>query len=105
MIPNKRVVVVSEKFDEVFREEALIAEFGSPEEEAADEKRDAFLIHLIRREVKKCFGKDESRHPFVGDDWWPDHTRHMELTPEHFNMAFLNGLTDLLTDDYQSYRI
>jgi hypothetical protein len=105
MLPKTRNVVSPEEFNELFREEALIAEFASPEEEVAYEKRDSFLIHLIRREVEQCFGTDKEQQPFVGDDWWPDHTRHIEATPLHCTAAFLTALRGLLTDDYKDYRI
>src|SRR5438034_11369370 len=105
MLPKTRNVVSPEKFDKLFREEARIAEFASPEEETAYERRDSFLIHLIRREVQQHFGTDKDQQPFVGDDWWPDHTRHMEATPAHCTAAFLTALRGLLTDDYKDYRI
>ena len=44
-------VVSPDKFDELFQEEARIVKFASPEAETDYEKQDAFLIHLIRKEV------------------------------------------------------
>ena len=105
MLPTARKVVSPDKFNELFREEAHIAGLASPEEEVAYERRDSFLIHLIRREVQQHFGTDKEQQPFVGDDWWPDHTRHMEATPAHCTPAFLIALRSLLTDDYKDYRI
>ncbi len=105
MLTKNLKVVSPEAFDGVFREEATIAEFKSPADEAAYEKRDSFLIQLIRREVETHFGTEEAHQPFVGDDWWPDHTRHMELTPVHCTEAFLTALRDLLTDEFVDYRI
>ena len=71
-------IVSPEQFDGHFREQALIAEFPNEDAEAEYERRDSFLIHLIRREVTEHFGPESGDSPFVGDDWWPDHTRHME---------------------------
>lgn len=105
MLPKTRKIVSPEEFDQLFREEARIAEFTSPDEETAYERRDSFLIHLIRREVQQHFGTDENQQPFVGDDWWPDHTRHLEVTPTHCTVAFLTALQNLLTDEYKDYRI
>jgi hypothetical protein len=105
MLPESRKVVSPKKFDALFHKEANIAEFASSDEEAAYERRDSLLIHLIRREVQQHFGTDEERKPFVGDDWWPDHTRHMEATLAHCNPAFLEALRSILTDDYKDYRI
>jgi hypothetical protein len=105
MLTKNCNVVSAGQFDEVFRGEALIAELKSPDEETAYEKRDSFLIHLIRREVERHFGPDPERQPFVGDDWWPDHTRHMELIPAHCTSAFLGALRGLLTDEFKDYRV
>ena len=105
MLTKNLKVVSADTFDEVFREEASIAKFNTPADEAAYEKRDSFLIHLIRREVGRHFGAEEAQRPFVGDDWWPDHTRHMELTPAHCTAGFLTALRDLLTDEFGGYRI
>src|SRR5687768_15890203 len=105
MLPETRNIVSPKKFDERFREEARIAEFASPDEKIAYERRDSFLIHLIRREAQQHFGPDKDHQPFVGDDWWPDHTRHMEATPAHCTPGFLIALRSLLTDDYTDYRI
>src|SRR3954470_10680348 len=91
-------IVSPERFDELFRDQALIAEFPTEDAEAEYERRDSFLIHLIRREVVQHFGPESDHTPFVGDDWWPDHTRHMEVTPEHCTPAFLRALRALLAD-------
>jgi hypothetical protein len=105
MLPNQQQIVSPEAFDELFREQALIAEFSTEEAEAEYALRDSFLVHLIRREVIQHFGEESDDTPFVGDDWWPDHTRHLEVTPEHCTPAFLDALRALLADDYRDYRI
>lgn len=105
MLPKNQHVVSPERFDELFREQALIAEFRTKDAEAEYERRDSFLIHLIRREVVAHFGPESDDSPFVGDDWWPDHTRHMEITPKHCTPAFFGALRALLADDYRDYRI
>jgi hypothetical protein len=105
MLPKARKVVSPKRFDELFKDEALIAEFASADDETAYERRDAFLIHLIRREAKRHFGANEEHQPFVGDDWWPNHTRYMDATPAHCTAAFLTALRSLLTDEYKDYRI
>jgi hypothetical protein len=105
MLPKTRNVVSPKKFDALFQEEARIATFASPEEETAYERRDSFLIYLIRREVQKCFGPGEEQQPYVGDDWWPNHTRYIDATPAHCTSAFLIALRGLLTEEYKNYRI
>lgn len=98
-------VVSPDKFDELFQEEARIVKFASPEAETDYEKQDAFLIHLIRKEVQQQFGADEEKQPFVGDDWWPNHTRYIDAAPKHCTTAFLAALRSLLSDDHKNYRI
>ena len=105
MLPKTRKVVSPKKFDECFREEARIAKFSSPREEAAYERQDSLLIRLIRKEVRQHFGRNQKQQPFVGDDWWPNHTRYIEATPAHCTAAFLTALRLLLKDDYKDYRI
>ena len=104
MLPKTQKVVSPKEFDECFREEALIAKFSSPREEAAYEKKDSLLIRMIRKEARQHFGRNQQQ-PFVGDDWWPDHTRHIEATPAQCTAAFLTALRRLLKNDYKDYRI
>ncbi|HSE23338.1 MAG TPA: hypothetical protein VLB68_16845 [Pyrinomonadaceae bacterium] len=105
MLPKTQKVVSPKQFDKLFREEALIALFSSEKEEEAYERRDALLIRLIRREIKQHFGRNKARHPFVVDDWWPDHTRFIEATPAHCTAAFLTALRRLLKDKHKDFRI
>lgn len=105
-MPLGKVTVVSpDEFDRLFREQALIADVSDKKSEVEYERRDSFLISLIRREVERHFGTDEDGTPFVGDDWWPDHTRHMELTPDHCSREFIGSLRSLLTGEFCDYRI
>jgi hypothetical protein len=104
MLPQNQQVVSPKRFNDLFQEQAIIAEFQNEEAEAEYERRDSFLIHLIRREVATHFDGDSDPPPFVGDDWWPDHTRHLEVTPKHCTPKFLNALCALLTEEYRDYR-
>ena len=105
MLPERRRVVSPKEFDKVFREEAVIAEFSSSEEEEEYERRDSSLIRLIRKEIRRHFRRNADQQPFVSDDWWPNHTRYIEVTPEHCTAAFLNALARLLDNDFKDYRI
>jgi hypothetical protein len=98
-------VVSPKEFDQVFREQALIAEFSSTEEEEEYERRDSALIRLIRKETRRHFGRNEEQQPYITDDWWPNHTRYIEATPAHCTAAFLDALVRLLNNDYPHYRI
>ena len=104
MLPDTRRVVSPREFDRVFREEALIAEFSSSQEEEEYERRDSSLICLIRSEVRLHF-RGNAEQPFVGDDWWPNHTRYIDVTPAHCTAVFLSALSRLLNNNYKDYRI
>jgi len=105
MLPQKLKVVTPKEFDKIFREEAVIAEFSSSEEEEEYEKRDSSLIRLMRKEIRLHVRPNAEQQPFVSDDWWPNHTRYIEVTPEHCTTAFLNALSRLLNNDFKDYRI
>ena len=105
MLPETRRVVSPKEFDKIFREEAVITEFSSSEEEAQYERRDSALIRLIRREIRLHPHRNADQQPFVSDDWWPNHTRYIEVMPEHCTAAFLSALGRLLKNDYKDYRI
>ena len=105
MLPENQQVVSPDRFDELFREQALIAEFPTEDVESEYERRDSFLIHLIRSEAANHFGSESDKSPFVGDDRWPDHTRHMDVAPDHCTPGFLKSLRTLPADDYRDYQI
>jgi len=104
MLPKTRRVVSPKEFDKIFKEEALIAEFSSTEEEEEYERKDSALIRLIRKEIRLHFGR-KADSPYVIDDWWPNHTRYIEVTPAHCTAAFLIALGRLLNNQYKDYRI
>ena len=105
MLPKTQRVVSPKEFDKRFQDEALIAEFSSPQEEEAYERRDASLIRLIRKEIRQHFGRNAKRQPYVLDDWWPNHTRYIDVTPAHCTAAFLIALRRLLNNEYKDFRI
>jgi hypothetical protein len=97
-------VVSPKEFDRIFKEETLVAEFSSTKEEDEYERKDSALIRLIRKEIRIHFGRKKDS-PYVLDDWWPNHTRYIEVTPAHCTAAFLTALGRLLNNDYKDYRI
>lgn len=104
MLPVQQVVS-PEQFDRLFQEQAVIAEFATIDQEREYERRDSFLIHLIRREVERSFGSDCGDTVFVHDDWWPNHTRYIDMTRERCTPVFLLALRDLLCDEHREYRM
>ena len=105
MFPVPQQVVSPKQFDRLFRDEAIIATFASDEDEADYERRDSFLIHLIRRVVERHFGPASEHTPHVVDDWWPNHTRYLDLSRDHCTPGFLADLHALLSDEYHDWRI
>lgn len=105
MLPETQRVVSPKEFDKRFKEEALIAEFSSDEEEEAYEERDSKLIRLMQKEVRQHFGRNEDEQPWINEDWWPNHTRYIDASPAHCTAPFLIALRGLLKDDYKDYRI
>ena len=105
MLPKTRRIVTPKEFDKVFKEETLVAEFSSADDEEEYVRRDSALIRLIRKDIRQHFGRNAERQPYVLDDWWPNHTRYIDATPEHCTAAFLIALRGLLKDDYKNYRI
>ncbi len=104
MLPKTRNVVSPAKFKSLFDQEVKIAEFTSVHEKSAYEKRDSFLIHLIKRSIAEHFEQGDDG-PYVLEDWWPDHTRYLELAPLHTTKRFLTSLHDLLTEEFAHWRI
>jgi hypothetical protein len=105
MLPQTKIVVTPEKFDELFDEDANIAKFSSPAEEAAYEKRDSFLIHLIKKLVNDHFGLETEGALYILEDWWPNHTRYLDMVPGQCTLPFLQALHELLTEEFSDYRI
>lgn len=105
MLQLEKTVVTHEKFDELIDEGAKIAEFSSPAEEAAYERRDSFLIHLIKRLVNEHFSLVADSTPYVLEDWWPNHTRYLDMVPGQCTLPFLQALHELLTGEFSAYRI
>jgi hypothetical protein len=104
MLPHTRTIVSPKKFDELLKEEAKIAEFSSPAEETAYEKRDAFLIYLIQQLVAEHFAAADKK-PHILEDWWPDHTRFLDMALVQYTEPFVIALHGLLTDEFADYRI
>lgn len=95
------VVVMPEDFDDIFRGDALIANLKTPKAEKAYEEKDQKLINLIKDVVPEKLRDDI----YIGQDWWPDHTRHLEICATHCTFDFLSSLQRLLKSDFSSYRI
>jgi hypothetical protein len=67
--------------------------------------KNQFLIHLIKRIVEESLGARSERMPCVVEDWWPNHTRYIELELAQCTVPFLEALHALLADEFRNYRI
>lgn len=105
MLPRVQTVATGDEFDELFNADACIAFFSSPKDEEAYAIRDEFLIHLIRNLIVGHFGSDSDAGPHQNEDWWPNHTRYLEMVPSQCTLAFLSALHELLTVEFADYRI
>lgn len=105
MLGQNCIVVSPDVFDDLFYKDALIAEFASESDEHAYERRDSFLIYLINQVVQQTFNPEDLDSLFVGDNWWPNHTRYIEAALDQCSPQFLTALRALLTNDFAAYRI
>ena len=91
--------------DQVFNDDALIAEFATDSDEASYEKHDSFLIVLIKRACKDVLGPIADVHTYHIEDWWPNHTRYISVSADHCTRQLIMALHSLLTGEFLSYRI
>lgn len=96
----------SEDFDRLLRKSALIAEFlTATDGERFSQKNDRFRerIEDACRQILGAEGMEE--HAYVGDDWWPDHTQHVDLDTQSFQQPLFEALRALLVDEFDEWRI
>lgn len=107
MIWNKtRYKIISTKeFDDVFSREAKIADLRTQKAEDDYVKRDSRLIQLLKDIVANQATTDTPEEIWIGQDWWPDHTRHIEINYRHCSSRLISALQDTLTGEFSSYRI
>lgn len=98
-------IVHPDEFDNVFRREAIIADLRTKKDEELYEKKDRKLINRIKETVLTQFQSLNEDKIYILEDWWPDHTRHMEVSVSRCTSGFLSSLQALLAGDYSNYRI
>lgn len=93
-------------FDKLLRKSALIAKFLTAGDSDRYSKKDGRLRQLIEDTLAKILGLDGMEaHAYVGYDWWPDHTRSLELDPESFRPPVFDALRGLLMGEFDEWRI
>ncbi len=105
MLPSNPKVVSADQFIAQLDTEVIIAEFSSKEEEVAYEKLDAFLTHLIKKRLEEQTGYSEDETWHVNEDWWPNHSRFVEINTKQCTLPLLTILHELLTEEFMVWRI
>ena len=108
-MPHIQDIIIAEEdkdFDKLLRKSALIAEFLTAGDSDRYSKKDARLRQLIEDTLGEILGPDGMEaHACVGYDWWPDHTRSLELDPESFRPPVFDALRALLVGEFDEWRI
>lgn len=107
MIWNKTryKIVSTQEFDDVFSKEVKIASLKTKQAEEDYEKRDSRLIQLLKDIVANQIMSENPEEIWIGQDWWPDHTRHIEINYNKCSLFLISALQDTLKDEFSNYRI
>lgn len=101
------VAAKDDVFDSLLRQTALVANLSrGSAEEAAYEALDAGINQQVVEVGRRLFSDDfVAKHIFVGDDWWPDHTRHVDLTIDAFTQPYYDGIRAVLSTARPGWRV
>jgi hypothetical protein len=101
------VAAKDEVFDKLFRQTALIAKLAKGSAaEAEYEAMDASINRQIVEVGRGLFPHEfTDKHIFVSDDWWPDHTRHVDVSIDGFTQAYYDGLRTVLAAAPPGWRV
>jgi hypothetical protein len=102
-------IIVAEKdedFSKLLQKSALIAKFlTGADSERFSQKNDRLRQH-IENACHKILGTEGMEaHAYIGYDWWPDHTRHVELDAHSFQQPLFQAIHALLVDEFDEWRI
>jgi hypothetical protein len=92
----------AESLAEVLEDNSAIAHFANKAEEAAYEQLDSRLIEQIRITTEALH---LSEGVYQIEDWWPNHLRGIESSPQYFRRDLLDRLRGLLAGDFVPWRI
>jgi len=108
MLPIHEIVVADADadFNALLRRSAMIAEFltGSDSERFSSKNdllRDAMKQAVVGRLGEEMAESDTN----IGYDWWPDHTRHIDISERAFSYDVFELLRSLLTAAFDEWRI
>ncbi|WP_035615963.1 hypothetical protein [Haloferula sp. BvORR071] len=108
-IPSIEDIVVADKdadFDKLLRRSALITVFLTARDSDRLWAKSDRLRQQIEDACRGVFGvQDMEPHVYISDNWWPDHTRHIEVSAESFQQPLFEALRALLVAEFGEWRI
>ncbi len=102
---TKYKIVSPPDFDSLFSKEARIADLKTQKAEEDYERRDSRLIQILKNIAATNTTTENLEGIWIGDDWWADHTRHIEINYSYCSSGFISALQDTLTGEFSNYRI
>jgi len=100
--------VEPQKFDDLFASEADIVDLDDEDSESAYESLDSQLIEHINQALAAIYPQDsagKAERPYQLEDWWPNHTRYLDVCRRHLIPELLPTLHGLLSEPFHHYRI
>ncbi len=104
----KNLIIASKDsiFDQAFSERTIVAEFKSEEEEEKYAMKDNDLIEEMEKVQMELFQIEKNAYdPCLNWDWWPNHTRYVEVSLDKYTQEYLDALQALLKGKYKKWRI
>jgi hypothetical protein len=102
-------IVVAESdadFDALLRLSAMEAEFLTGTDSDRFSEKNGRLRDAMERAVIAHLGDDLAESDtHIGYDWWPDHTRHIDVSERAFRFEMFELLRSLLTGEFDEWRI
>ncbi len=98
-------IVSSKEFDDIFSKEVKIADLRNQQDEDDYAQRDNRLIQLLKSIVLSHTKNENTEEVWIGQDWWPDHTRHIEINYCLCSSHLISDLQSVLTGEFSNYRI
>ncbi len=93
-------------FSDLFVKSASILKFIDDDDKKKYSEKDRRLTDLIEAATEKVFsGEQREGRVFIEYDWWPDHTRHVEVNLDAFTQSYFDALRTLLGGEFAEWRI
>lgn len=86
-------------------DDSYVADISTDELEKTYERQDLKLNDQIKATMSEVFGSSAKAVVFVGDDWWPNRTRYVDINSAAISREFVEKLRALLSGAYSGWRI